>query len=414
MKNSTERRRLGRVRTARFRSRPPSAHPSGATHKRAASSSLPQQVDRDLQIRHPVRLRRRHLPVPQVHLQRRDDQLRHPELAISVAPPLREFVSARLVFQLLVLPLLLPDGRLKQQLPPSRLVVVSHVHPRLVRKLVVQTSHGRVQVRAAPAREVAPGRAEVGHEDGVPGEDGVAEDVADAGGGVAGGVEDAAFYFAQSECVPVFKQEVELAPVGREVVFGAVEDLAEGLLDFGHVRADAGSGGGVFLLQVFGAGQVIGFRFFAGATIDDALGDERTREDGGGKSNRSQPTVDVAFQDVPHVEPVGVAVVRDRLAVDVRRPAGGGVVIEDGVEDQSPLRGRVRDDVGHRGSALVEEAADVGFGRGHVGDGSTVREEGRRGGTERIARSRGRRRRRRRCARAGVRGGESDEVIISL
>ena len=219
---------------------------------------LPQQIDRDLQIRHAVRLRRGQLPVPQVHLQARDDQPRHPQLAVPLAPPLRKLLPRRVRGQLLVRRLLLPDRRLEQQFPPARLVIVPHEDAGVVRQLVVQALHRRVQVGAAPAGEVAAGRAEIGHEDGISGKDGVAQDVADARGGVPGGVNDLPLDLPELEGVVVVEQDVGLRSVRFEVRFGVVENPAEDLLDLRDVGPDASFGGRVLFFEVLGPGEVIG------------------------------------------------------------------------------------------------------------------------------------------------------------
>ena len=69
--------------------------------------------------------------------------------------------------------------------------------------------------------------------------------------------------------------------------------------------------------------------------------------------------MDVSLEDVPHVQRIGTAVFDDLVVVLVRCPAGGGVVVEDGVEDHGRHRGRVGDNVGHRGRPLVEDAVDL-------------------------------------------------------
>lgn len=73
--------------------------------------------------------------------------------------------------------------------------------------------------------------------------------------------------------------------------------------------------------------------------------------------------MDMTFKNVLDIQGVGGTILHDGLVVRVGCPAGGGVVIEDGVEDDSLFCGWVGDDVGHGGGPRVEEAVDLWLGR---------------------------------------------------
>ncbi|MNE70426.1 hypothetical protein D3C80_1662170 [compost metagenome] len=113
-----------------------------------------------------------------------------------------------------------------------------------------------IQRPRVAAGKVAARRAVVRHEQGVAGEDSVADHIGQAGRGVARDVQGGRLQPADGEAVSVVEQLVELAAVAAELG-PFIEDFAEGVLDLDDVAAD-GQATAQALLQIGRGGQVVG------------------------------------------------------------------------------------------------------------------------------------------------------------
>jgi hypothetical protein len=137
----------------------------------------------------------------------------------------------------------------------------------------------------------------------------------------------------------VLEERVKLAAVGGEVL-GEVKDGLEGLLDDLDALADGDLGGGVALLDVLRAGEVVG--------------------------------VGVGLEDVVEVEVLVVEEGDDGVGGLAPELGAGGLVVHDGVDDDGVSGLGVIDDVGEGEGAGVVEGLDVGGHRGRSVSGPGV------------------------------------------
>ena len=172
----------------------------------------------------------------------------------------------------------------------------------------------------AATREVGACAAEIGHEERVADETGIANDVSHASRRMARGRDDARHDLPYLEGLAVGEQVVELAAVSGEVL--EVENAFERLLHGRHTRTD-GRLAAELLAQVGSTGQMIGMY--------------------------------VGLEDPVDAEPV-VPYVRDDFISRCRGcPACIGIVVEDRVHDGGPARRRIADHVRDReGIGVVE------------------------------------------------------------
>ena len=206
------------------------------------------------------------------------------------------------------------------------LVVVADEDPGLVGQREDLLDRGEEGL-GRTAREIAARGAEVGHEQGVADEGGVADDIGQAGRRVARGVQHPRREAADREAVAVDEEPVELAAVALEL--GAlVEDLAEGVLDDADVLADADPAAQP-LLQIGRGREVVG--------------------------------MDVGFEDPLDLQPVVAEMGDDgvgRAGVGVAR---GIVEVEHGIDHRAGLACRVLHHIGNGVGRLVEKGGNVGL-----------------------------------------------------
>lgn len=143
-----------------------------------------QNIDGNLQVNGAVVLCRRHISIAEIDLQRRDDELRHTQTRIALRSPLDELLLGGVVRQLLVLGLLLSNGRLILELTSTGLIIVPNKHPRLIRQRVKLLDAGIQIVRRATG-EIASGRSHIGHEHRISSKDRISNHIANARWGVA-------------------------------------------------------------------------------------------------------------------------------------------------------------------------------------------------------------------------------------
>ena len=143
-----------------------------------------KNIDGDLQVDGAIVFRRRHVSVSKIDLQRGYDELRHTQTGIALRSPLNKLLLGRVGRQLLVLGLLLSNGRFVLELTSAGLIIVSNKHPRLIRQRVKLLDAG-VQIVRRSTGEIASGRSHIGHEHSIAGEDSISNHVADASWGVA-------------------------------------------------------------------------------------------------------------------------------------------------------------------------------------------------------------------------------------
>src|SRR4029453_17889145 len=99
-------------------------------------------------------------------------------------------------------------------------------------------SNGAIELSCIAAREIGTGCAVVRHEERIPDESCIADDIGHAGRRVAGGVHGVSFDRAELERVAILEEAIELAAVALELGAG-IEDLSEGVLNEGNLLADA-------------------------------------------------------------------------------------------------------------------------------------------------------------------------------
>jgi 3-hydroxyacyl-CoA dehydrogenase len=180
--------------------------------------------------------------------------------------------------------------------------------------------------------KIAAGSAEIGHEQSVANKGGVADDIGQAGGGMAGGVHDIAAQLANLNAVTIGKQAVELRAVALKL--GAfIEHFAEGILDIGDPGADADFAAEL-LLDIGRCRQMIG--------------------------------VDVGFQYPLQIE-VGFA---DEVDHGVGGPGVGatrGIIkIQYRIDDSAGATVRIAHDIGDCVGRLVKKGGNFGFHGGLI------------------------------------------------
>ena len=174
------------------------------------------------------------------------------------------------------------------------------------------------------AGEVAARRAVIRHEHSVARKDGVADDIGQAGRGVAGHMQHRRLQPADLEPVTVVEQVVELAAVAAEVG-PLVEDLAEDLLHGEDFMANRQLTAELFL-EIGRRRQVIGM----GVRLEQPL-------------NR---------------ETFGFYVINERIGRSVRGAPGRRIIVEHAVDDGAGVGGGIAHDMADGEGGFVEERLD--------------------------------------------------------
>jgi hypothetical protein len=218
------------------------------------------------------------------------------------------------------------DGGLIGEGAAAGLIVVADEDAGLVVQGEETLVDRAVQGARVAAREVAAAGAVVGHEQGVAGEQGVADQVAEAGGGVPGGRDRGDGEAAGVQLLVGGDQAVELAAVAADLV-AEPEHALEDALDIDDTGADRDQRPREFVAQQLRAGEVVG----VGVGLEDVM----------------QPQLSGAHEGDHGRERLGEHLRADRL------------IVEDRVDHHRVAGRRVIDDVGEAGGARVEECLDL-------------------------------------------------------
>ena len=177
-----------------------------------------------------------------------------------------------------------------------------------------------------PARKIAARRAEIGHEERVAHKRRVPDHIGQAGGRVAGRVQDIRAHLPDHQAVAFAEQPVELRAVALEP--GAfVEDLAEGFLHHGDAFADPDLATQPFL-DIGRGRQVVG--------------------------------MDMGFKDPFQPQIAGADEVDHRIGRPCVRPPRGIVEIQHRIDHRTGLSLRFLNHIGQRVGRFVEKGGDDG------------------------------------------------------
>ncbi len=218
---------------------------------------------------------------------------------------------------------LLPERVNVLRLPPLRRIVVAKEHARVGRQLVEAVNRA-IELPGVAAGEVGARGAEVGREQRVADEHGVADDVADAVARVARRAQHAPLELADRERLPVGEQVVELRAVRVEI--GEVEHFLERRLNAADALPD-GDTAAEPLLEIGRGRQMIG--------------------------------VSMGLEDPVDREPLRLDERGDRVGRGRARAPGLVVVVEDGINDGGGGGTPVADHVRKRARGLVIELFDL-------------------------------------------------------
>ncbi len=252
------------------------------------------------------------------------DQAGRVQGLVEIGLHLDELILLGTASDVLVLLALQFNGGLEADLAATGLIVMANEDTGAGRQRV-QALNRIVQVTSGASWEIATSSAEVLSEDGVSGEDGIAENVTEAVGSMAMSWEAPEHQSAGVNFLVLLEQAIELGSITLEV--GKVEKAGEGLLHEDDLVADS-IRYIVLGLEELGTGDVVGV--------------------GVGVDHHSQ------------VEVVLVDELGYFLAVGYAHLPGQGVQIHDGIDDDGVLGLIVVDDKDAGEGVLVEEGLHGG------------------------------------------------------
>ena len=214
-----------------------------------------QGIERNAQVGHAVLVSRGEMPGAYVDLNRRQDQRGQIQRGIAGGAHGHKLVFADAVFDMNVVAALRRHRGLPLRLARLGRVVMADADQRFWRQLQDALDRA-VQLARIAARKVGPGRAHIGHEQGIADKHGAVDPISHISRRVTGHQQRGGRHRANHEGLTVAKQVVELAAVRGKTRF-EIKHLAKHRLHALNMLANGGTSAGL-LLHMLRRRKVVG------------------------------------------------------------------------------------------------------------------------------------------------------------